>query len=183
MNKISTHKTVLGTAVSLFLLGVVAPAVFLVISAGIDRALGLSRVVGEPWSSFVGAASILMGAFWILWAWSYLLFVGRGLPLEVFGKALHATRVLVTTGPYAYTRNPMVLGLLFILFGLAFLRGSMSGFVIVPFIGLIAWLYLAAFEEKGLVARFGTDYEKYRASVPLLFPRLSAYVHAPDLVS
>lgn len=175
----STHKTVLGTAASLLLLGIVAPAAFWAISAGIDRALGLSRLVGEPWSSIVCAASALIGVFWIGWAWSYLHFVGRGLPLEVFGKALHPTQVLVTTGPYSYTRNPMVLGLLFILLGVAFFRGSLSGFVMVPAIGLAAWLYLAAFEERGLVARFGADYEKYRTGVPLLFPRLSAYVHAP----
>ena len=51
--------------------------------------------------------------------------------------------------------------------------------VVLGLIGLTAWLYLAVFEEKGLVARFGEDYEKYRGGVPLLFPRLSAYVHAP----
>jgi protein-S-isoprenylcysteine O-methyltransferase Ste14 len=178
-NNISAHKTVLGTAASLFMIGIVAPAAFWLVSAGIDGAFGLSRLVGVPWSSIVGAAGILIGVFWILWAWSYLLFVGRGLPLEVFGRALHPTKVLVTTGPYAYTRNPMVLGLLFVLLGLAFLRGSLSGFIIVPVIGLGAWLYLAEFEERGLVARFGAEYEKYRQGVPTVFPRLSAYVHAP----
>jgi len=73
----------------------------------------------------------------------------------------------------------MVLGLLFLLLAVAFYRGSASGFALVPIIAVGAWIYLAVFEEKGLVARFGDDYERYRSSVPLLFPRLSAYVHAP----
>jgi len=176
---IGIHKKVFGTAASLILLMAVAPAAFWLISAGLDHAFGLTRLVSEPWSSILCAASALIGVFWILWAWSYLLFVGRGLPLEVFGKALHPTQALVTTGPYAYTRNPMVLGLLFILLGVAFFRGSLSGFVLVPAIAIAAWLYLAEFEEKGLVSRFGEDYEKYRRGAPMLFPRLSAYVHAP----
>ena len=176
---ISIHKKIWGTAASLILLGIVAPAVFWLICAGIDHARGLSRIVAEPWSSVLTAAAVLIGVFWILWAWSYLLYVGRGLPLELFGKPLHPTEVLVTTGPYGYTRNPMVIGLLFILLAVAFFRGSLSGFVAVPIVGLGVWAYLVGFEEKGLIRRFGDGYEKYRGSVPLLFPRLSAYVHNP----
>jgi len=176
---ISTHKTIWGTAVSLLVVGLTLPVAFWLVCIGADRALGLTRVIGEPWTSVLSAACALVGVFWIGWAWSYLLFVGQGLPLEVFGRALHPTRALVTTGPYSYTRNPMVLGVLFILLGVAFFRGSVSGFVLVPVIAFGAWLYLALFEERGLVARFGEDYLRYRGAVPLLFPRLSAYVHAP----
>jgi protein-S-isoprenylcysteine O-methyltransferase Ste14 len=176
---ISTHKTVWGTAVSLLVVGVILPAAFWAACMGIDRGLGSTRVIGQPWSSMLGAACGLVGVFWILWAWSYLLFVGKGLPLEVFGRALHPTRILVTTGPYAYTRNPMVLGVLFLILGIAFIRGSLPGFVLVPVIVFGSWLYLAAFEERGLLTRFSDDYQRYRAGVPLLFPRLTAYIHVP----
>jgi len=179
MMEISIRKKIWGTAVSLILVGLVAPAVFWLICAGIDRTWGLTKIIVEPWSSVLTAASALVGVFWILWAWSYLLYVGKGLPLEVFGRPLHPTSLLVTTGPYGYARNPMVLGLLFVLLAVAFFRGTLSGFVLVPVVGLGAWVYLAGFEENGLVRRFGEDYEKYRRSVPLLFPRLSAYVHNP----
>lgn len=176
---ISTHKTIWGTILSLLVIVIVLPGAFWVVCIGLDRGLGLTRIVGEPWTSVIGAACGLVGIFWVLWAWSYLLFVGRGLPLEAFGRALHQTRVLVTTGPYAYTRNPMVIGVLFLLLGVAFIRGSLSGFVLVPLILLGVWLYLVVFEEKSLTARFGENYERYRASVPLLLPRLSAYTHVP----
>ena len=177
---IGTHKKALGTAVSLVFIGMLAPVAFWLISAGLDEAFGFKRLVGQPWSSVICATSALVGVFWILWSWSYLLFVGRGLPLEVFGRAFHPTQVLVTTGPYAYTRNPMLLGLMFILLAVAFYRGTASGFVLVPAIGLLTSIYLVAFEETGLVKRFGADYEKYRHNVPLLFPRLSAYAHIPS---
>ena len=144
--------------------GVALPAAFWLVCVGVDHALGLTGVIGEPWTSVLSAVCALIGVFWILWAWSYLLFVGQGLPLEVFGRALHPTQVLVTTGPYAYTRNPMVLGMLFLMLMIAFANGRLSGFVAVPVIALGSWLYLSVFEERGLVARFGDDYERYRAS-------------------
>lgn len=178
--EISVQKKVWGTAISLVLPALIAPVVFWLACASADDALRLQRVVFSPWSSVLTAASAVVGLFWILWAWSHLLFVGRGLPLEVFGRPLHPTRILVTTGPYAYTRNPMVLGLLFLFLAVAFYRGTPSGLVGVPVVALAAWAYLLAFEEKGLVDRFGADYLKYRGNVPLLFPRLRAYVHPAD---
>jgi len=175
--EISIRKKIWGTAVSLILVLLIAPAVFWLICAGIDRAVGYNRLVGEPWASIVAGAFAIVGIFWILWAWSYLLYVGKGLPLEVFGRPLHATKILVTTGPYGYTRNPMVLGLLFLITAVAFYRGTLTGFVGIFIVGVGAWVYLAIFEEKGLVSRFGEKYEHYRRSVPLLFPKLNTYVH------
>lgn len=173
-------KAVVVTTISIIIILIAIPIAFWYITVGIDRAAGWNRIVGEPASSIVSAMSILIGLFWITWAYSFLLFVGKGLPLEAFGYAVHPTRYMVTTGPYAYTRNPMVLGLLFIFLGLAFLRGSISGFWLVPLIGIMIYLYLIRFEEPGLIQRFGPDYERYRRSVPALFPRIRAYAHIPE---
>jgi len=126
------------------------------------------------------ATSALIGVFWILWAWSYLLYVGQGLPLEVFGRPLHPTKILVTTGPYGYTRNPMVLGLLFILLAVAFFRGTLTGLIGVPLVGIGAWIYLRMFEEPELARRFGESYLTYRNCAPLLFPKLRTYVHPAE---
>ncbi|NLN79045.1 MAG: hypothetical protein GX141_09020 [Armatimonadetes bacterium] len=175
-DEISIHKRVIGAAISVIVVALLVPAAFWAATWALDRAFGLSRLFGMPWSSIVGAAGILVGLFWVLWSWSYLLFVGRGLPLELCGRALQPTRFLVTTGPYAYSRNPMMLGLLSILLGIAFLRGSVTAFVSVPVIALL-WLFVAESEEAELLLRFAKDYSKYRTEVPLLLPRLSAYVH------
>jgi protein-S-isoprenylcysteine O-methyltransferase Ste14 len=177
-NDIQIHKRVVGAAISVILVGLVAPAAFWLVTAELDRAFNLSRLFGAPWSAIAGAAGIGFGIFWVLWAWSYLLFVGRGLPLELFGRAIQPTQTLVTTGPYAFTRNPMMLGLLSMLIGIACLRGSLTAFIIVPAIGVV-WLFVAKSEEAGLLIRFGDEYKKYRSRVPMLAPKLSAYVHIP----
>ena len=49
-----------------------------------------------------------------------------------------------------------------------------------PILTVLTLIYLVTFEEKALERRFGDDYRHFRRNVPLLFPRLSAYVHLPD---
>ena len=176
---VGVKKAVFGIVASLVGIGLAIPIAFWFAARAIDRALHLSPVIDAPATQILSAGSILVGAFWISWAYSYLLFVGKGLPLEAFGRAFHPTRVLVTTGPYAYTRNPAVLGMLFLLLGVALLEGSISGLVMVPIVAVLTFIYLAVFEERGLAARFPDDYPEYRQNVPLLRPRLSAYVHEP----
>lgn len=117
-----------------------------------------------------------LGLFWIFWAYSYLLFVGHGSPVEAFGLALEPTKRLVTAGPYAYVRNPMLFGLLILLLGLAFFMDSISGLLLVPIVAILAALYLRAFEEKELLRRFAQPYEQYRHHVPMLIPLITPYI-------
>ena len=78
---------------------------------------------------------------------------------------------LVTTGPYAWTRNPLYLANL----------TAFSGFVVLcelPWFAAISVLLLGAayhriamYEESVLARQFGRDFEEYRARVPMWIPR------------
>ena len=175
---VSTRKAVFGIAFSLLLIGAAAPAAYWYVALALDRAFGFEHISDNPALLILAAFSFLVGLFWVLWAYTYLLFVGKGLPLEAFGTALHPTQVLVTTGPYAYTRNPSIIGLLFLLLGVAFLERSISGFIMLPVVVAVIIPYLIFFEERALGTRFGDEYAEYRSSVPLLFPRLIPYAKA-----
>lgn len=75
-----------------------------------------------------------------------------------------ATR-LVTDGLYRFTRNPMYLGMLSFLAGLAVFLGSVSA--LVPVV-LFAWIIDRQFirnEEKFLAELFGAEYREYRQRV------------------
>lgn len=75
------------------------------------------------------------------------------------------SRVLVTTGVFAFTRNPMYLGMAVILVGVCFIAGSATVWAVPP---LFAWIIdrgLIRREEVMLAARFGDDYETYRQRV------------------
>jgi len=82
------------------------------------------------------------------------------------------TRKLVTRGVYAYTRNPMISGVLFILAGEAILFRSWAVCAWAAVFFLINTAYFKLSEEPGLVKRFGQEYLTYRDNVPMWLPRL-----------
>lgn len=74
--------------------------------------------------------------------------------------------VLVTSGPYGYTRNPMYLGMAIVLAGCALALGSVSPFLVIPaFLALITERFIVR-EEALLEAKFGAAYRNYAARVP-----------------
>ena len=81
-------------------------------------------------------------------------------------------RRLVVRGPYQYVRNPMISGVVLLLFGEALVllsRPHLRWAIIV--LGVNA-LYIPLLEEPGLRRRFGQDYGDYCRHVPRLVPRL-----------
>jgi protein-S-isoprenylcysteine O-methyltransferase Ste14 len=72
-----------------------------------------------------------------------------------------AASTLVTSGVYAWTRNPMYLGLALLLLGWAIRLGTLT-----PFAGPLLFVLLIQRvqirpEEHALRAQFGADYERY----------------------
>lgn len=81
------------------------------------------------------------------------------------------TSALVTSGVYAWTRNPMYLGLWLLLVGWAVRLGALSAFIVaLLFIPLIGYVQIRA-EERVLARRFGEEYERYRRRVHRWFGR------------
>ena len=82
---------------------------------------------------------------------------------------------LVVAGPYRYVRNPMILGVLFLLlFESAFFTSLPFFFWFLIFF-VLNFIYFKNVEEKELVKRFGYDYEEYQKSVSMFLPKLSSY--------
>jgi protein-S-isoprenylcysteine O-methyltransferase Ste14 len=80
-------------------------------------------------------------------------------------------RRLVVRGPYRYVRNPMISGVVIVLFGEAAVLLSRPHLLWgLAFLGLNA-VYIPLLEEPLLAERFGADYSEYRRHVPRLLPR------------
>ena len=78
---------------------------------------------------------------------------------------------LVTTGPYALTRNPMYLGHIIFMAGLALTTRSPLALALGVYHTL--WLQQRALEDEAhMSGRFGQEYETYRSRVPRWFPPL-----------
>jgi len=74
-------------------------------------------------------------------------------------------RLLVLTGPYRFTRNPMYLGLTAAYFGASLVSNMAWALVLLPLVlGLLSWLVIER-EERHLLSTFGASYEQYRQRV------------------
>lgn len=81
---------------------------------------------------------------------------------------------LTSSGPYAYTRNPLYLGSLLMGLGFALAGGSwVLGAAFLVFFPAIYWPVMHR-EAEGLRRMFGEAYEQYAREVPLFAPRLSS---------
>jgi protein-S-isoprenylcysteine O-methyltransferase Ste14 len=80
---------------------------------------------------------------------------------------------LATTGPYAYTRNPLYFGSIVIAtgFALAALRWEIAAVLVLMF--AVIYIPVIRGEEQFLDAHF-SNYADYCSQVPRLLPRLSA---------
>lgn len=88
---------------------------------------------------------------------------------------IRKNRILTTTGPYAYTRNPLYLGSFLV--GLGVVVGSGSFWLLALFLVFFTVVYTRTMraEERHLEELFGEDFRNYAASVPLFIPRLRRY--------
>ena len=140
----------------------------------------------KPYADFVARLRVptgflLVAAF--LWfsqpsAWSLAV----GLPVSVAGLALRAWAAghlaknerLATSGPYAYTRNPLYFGTLIVGFGLAIASRSPALAIFFAVVFLAVYLPVIELEEQHLRDLF-PEYAAYAAYVSMLRPKL----HAP----
>lgn len=106
--------------------------------------------------------------------WVGLGFGGAGLLLSLAGlMALRShnttimpngrTETLVTSGPYRFLRNPIYLGEVFVMFGLAELTKNVWFVPAAFFFGLLMTVLQILPEERHLEARFGQTYRDYKS--------------------
>ncbi len=84
---------------------------------------------------------------------------------------------LATTGPYAYTRNPLYLGSLLI--GVGFAIAARSWWIGLALTLMLFAIYVPVIhgEEKFLREKF-PEFEEYARNVPRMFPKFTAYARA-----
>lgn len=93
---------------------------------------------------------------------------------------------LATSGPYAYTRNPLYLGTFILGAGFTIAAAGNWWLLYVVLGGMFAALFLGIYlpvmrvEALTLAQLFGEDYRRYAQSVPLLFPRFTPYRDEDD---
>lgn len=73
--------------------------------------------------------------------------------------------VLVISGLYKYSRNPMYLGFVLFIFGVWAMLGSLAAFIVALIFSVVLDSYYIRFEEKVLGEKFGKVYFEYKKKV------------------
>jgi protein-S-isoprenylcysteine O-methyltransferase Ste14 len=170
----------------IYILGFCAPWIFIPALADVPGFTGSSiwlvlssTLSRHGWLSFSAATIVLLvvallftalGAFLRIWGSAY---VGSSV---VQSRTMHGN-ALLADGPFRHTRNPLYLGTLLHIIGVAILMPP-SGAIFA--VGLL-WIFqvrLALAEEPFLAARFGQPYLDYKAAVPRFLPAPTARIPA-----
>lgn len=109
-----------------------------------------------------------------------LVLVGEAIRMWSAGHLVKSVK-LITSGPYAYSQNPLYLGRLFILTGIA-LAARMEWHLnlIALAVGYLIFFFYymprkLRVEGDRLAALHGAAFETYRRNVPILFPTFRSY--------
>lgn len=106
-----------------------------------------------------------LGGLLALWC-SWLMLRGGGTPIP----SAPASR-LVSSGPYAHVRHPMMYALFIVGCGEVLVSGSMLVLLWVPVATRAGVLFIASYEEPVLMARFSDEYRAYCEQVPRWLPK------------
>ncbi|MFH1852213.1 MAG: isoprenylcysteine carboxylmethyltransferase family protein [Candidatus Neomarinimicrobiota bacterium] len=131
----------------------------------VDRLLHLPRLLPEGARLPLSIPVMTLGVAITAWSAFHFLKV-RGTPVP-----FNPPPQVVKTGPYRYTRNPMLTGVVLFLFGVGFGVNSVSlVFFFTPLFILINVWELKQIEEPELMKRLGDEYIEYRSQTPMFLP-------------
>jgi protein-S-isoprenylcysteine O-methyltransferase Ste14 len=140
----------------------IIPPVYLVLSLVLmwlcHRFIPIRQYIDEP-VAYLGVTLVLFGITMAAVSAAKFKLLKTG--LEPFDEAT----VLVTTGFYRVTRNPMYMGMFMMLIGVAVLMGSLGAWLPVPLFVLVIRNNFVLGEERFMEAAFGQQYRDYKANV------------------
>lgn len=118
----------------------------------------VGRVIPPPLTWF-GLVPLALGIFMSITA--ARAFARAGTPVRPFAEST----ALVTEGLFRISRNPMYLGMITTLIGVAILLGTATPFLPVPVFFFVLWHRFVQHEERILEGSFGETYREYRRRV------------------
>ena len=131
---------------------------FLLLQFALHKWLPVAALLPAPWK-YLGIVFIVAGVSIVV------------LPATAFSRAgttvipFHESSALVTGGLFQLTRNPMYVGMVLVLFGVAILLGTLTPFVAPLLFVPTLNTRVIRHEEAMLEEKFGSDYDAYKAKV------------------
>jgi len=167
--KIIRH--ILGYIIGISLFGLFIPFGLIGLAKSPYCFLNFSIIANTSFRIILGLIFLVPGLFFMIWSNLALFKTGKGGPADGFGLAVSPrTEKLVISGPYVYTRNPMVFGAFMSYFSLGIFCDSPSVLVLLLLCIPLVMFYLKLTEEKRLFKDFGDEFIQYKKQVSMIFP-------------
>lgn len=128
------------------------------VMAALDMWAPLVVILSPPWTA-MGGLPISVGLG--LMGWAAWVFRRHDTTIHPFQRA----SALVISGPFAFSRNPIYLGLTLVLLGVALALGSVTPFLVVPVFTMVIDRHIIGPEEQLLAETFGARFAQYRVRV------------------
>ena len=132
--------------------------IYLIISVALHFTLPLLQIINYPFN-LIGFLFFILGAGLNIWADQVLK------KEKTTVKPFEKPAVLIKTGPYKLSRNPMYLGIALLLLGAGFILGSLTSFIGTVLFAVMMEIVFIPIEERILQDQFGEEYEVYKKKV------------------
>ena len=132
--------------------------VAILLSIALHFFIPISHVIPSPWN-FIGLIPVVLGV------WINISADQAFKKANTTVKPFKESNVLIQDGVFRFSRNPMYLGFVSILLGIAVLLGSLSSYVVVTVFAFLMEFVFIRIEERMLAEKFGEQWDKYRSRV------------------
>jgi len=165
------RKMILGYLVGGLLVMVFMPSIIYVITSLFDRVYRVEVIQNAVIRWIILMILLVIGFAYGIWSVIIQNTVGQGGPVEIGNIEISPkTKNLVVSGPYKYTRNPMLFGTFLIYLAFALFMNSITAVVLVSAIFVFMLTVVVKMEERRLLKDFGKPYEEYRQKVSMFIP-------------
>jgi len=166
-----TYKMMLGYVLGGLLVLLILPSFIFLVSSLLDQLYRIEIISNQLARWIIIILLLLIGFLFGFWSIIIQNVVGKGGPLEISNIEISPkTKNLVVTGPYKYTRNPMLFGTFLIYLAVAVFINSLNAIIPVILFIILMLVMVVKKEELRLTRDFGDKYLEYRRKTSLIIP-------------
>lgn len=162
---------IIGYLIGISIFGVLIPYLLILISGYLDPIFNVCLISQFYIRLLIVLPVFCLGLLFAIWSNLSLLIIGKGGPTDVFNVAISPrSQKLVIAGPYKFSRNPMVFGMLCIYFSISVFLNSFSDLLFLFLFIPPGIFYLKITEERRLLKDFGEEFLVYKSKVAMFVP-------------
>jgi protein-S-isoprenylcysteine O-methyltransferase Ste14 len=168
-----SDKMIFGYIIGGILVIILFPSIIYLASFLLDKLYELELIQNIVLRWIIVIILLISGFIFGIWSIIIQNIVGQGGPLELSNIEISPkTKKLVVSGPYKFSRNPMLFGTFLAYLAGAIFINSINALLMVFLFILCMLLFIVKNEEKRLVKDFGKQYEEYRKRTSMFIPWL-----------